>query len=281
MKTPLVIYHSPCMDGYTAAWACWLVHPEWEFVPGVHGYTVPLEDMVGRDVYFLDFSYKRPVMEQVINVARSVTVLDHHVSAESDLKELFDLKQIKGVFDAKHSGAYLAWRHFHPDEEVPQLVLFVEDRDLWLFRYEETRPVCDAIFSHAYSFQMWNNFNTMCEAGYDGWSILVKEGLAIGRKQAKDVAELTAKLKYHMMIAGKVVPVVNVPYIYASDVGELLYQDPKVPFAATYFYDGDNYIFSLRSSETGDDVSEVAKVYGGGGHKHSAGFQISRLEDLE
>jgi len=26
--------------------------------------------------------------------------------------------------------------------------------------------------------------------------------------------------------------------------------------------------------------NNYAKVYGGGGHKHSAGFQISRLEDL-
>lgn len=268
------------MDGYTAAWACWLVHPDWEFVPGVYGYDENAERFQGRDVFFLDFSYKRPVMEKIIAVARTVTVIDHHVSAESDLKPLFDDGLIKGVFDMKHSGAYLAWKWFHPNERVPHFVAFVEDRDLWRFNFQETRPVCDAIFSHAYSFEMWDQFRALCDDN-DGVLTLIKEGEAIGRKQAKDVAELTAKLKYHGMIGGKIVPIVNVPYTYASDVGNLLYeQNPDAPFTATYFYDGDKYIFSLRSADHGADVSEVAKLYGGGGHKHAAGFQISRMEDL-
>lgn len=33
-------------------------------------------------------------------------------------------------------------------------------------------------------------------------------------------------------------------------------------------------MFGLRSIEGGADVSEVAKVYGGGGHKNAAGFTV-------
>ena len=46
------------------------------------------------------------------------------------------------------------------------------------------------------------------------------------------------------------------------------------PFAATFFYDGEGYVFSLRSDDNGLDVSEIAKQYGGGGHKHAAGFKL-------
>jgi nanoRNase/pAp phosphatase (c-di-AMP/oligoRNAs hydrolase) len=34
-------------------------------------------------------------------------------------------------------------------------------------------------------------------------------------------------------------------------------------------------VFSLRSSENGGlDVSAVAALFGGGGHKHAAGFRV-------
>ena len=40
------------------------------------------------------------------------------------------------------------------------------------------------------------------------------------------------------------------------------------------------FIFSLRSGESGVDVSSVAKKFGGGGHKNAAGFSVSSLEEL-
>ena len=51
-----------------------------------------------------------------------------------------------------------------------------------------------------------------------------------------------------------------------------------IPFAATYFDTGNIREFSLRSSPDGVDVSLVAEMYGGGGHKHASGFRISIAE---
>src|ERR1019366_9466447 len=104
-KVPLVVFHSPCMDGFTAAWACWLVHPDWEFVPGVHGTLLPIELFEDRDVYFLDFSYKLAYMQTIVATANTVVVLDHHVSAKDDLAPLFESGSITGAFDMKRSGA--------------------------------------------------------------------------------------------------------------------------------------------------------------------------------
>jgi nanoRNase/pAp phosphatase (c-di-AMP/oligoRNAs hydrolase) len=42
----------------------------------------------------------------------------------------------------------------------------------------------------------------------------------------------------------------------------------------TYYDTEDNRKYSLRSVEGGVDVSEVAALFGGGGHKHAAGFKI-------
>jgi nanoRNase/pAp phosphatase (c-di-AMP/oligoRNAs hydrolase) len=70
----------------------------------------------------------------------------------------------------------------------------------------------------------------------------------------------------------------------ASEAGDEMCKGK--PFAATYYVDKDGmYNFSLRSSEDGIDVSEIAKVYGGGGHKHAAGFkvtgEIARMFEME
>jgi hypothetical protein len=76
------------------------------------------------------------------------------------------------------------------------------------------------------------------------------------------------------------VPVVNMPYMNCSEhLHELLNVPGGAPrqFVASYFRTlKGEWQFSLRS--VGDfDVSEVAKRFGGGGHKHSAGFKISVL----
>lgn len=44
--------------------------------------------------------------------------------------------------------------------------------------------------------------------------------------------------------------------------------------AACYWDTPNGRVFSLRSTEDGPDVSEIAKSYGGGGHKNAAGFQM-------
>jgi nanoRNase/pAp phosphatase (c-di-AMP/oligoRNAs hydrolase) len=64
----------------------------------------------------------------------------------------------------------------------------------------------------------------------------------------------------------------------ASDIGHELAKDN--PFGATYYYDGQKYIFSLRSDDNNPeavDVSKIAKFYEGGGHKNAAGFELESL----
>lgn len=147
---PLVIYHSPCLDGFTAAWSCWLKNPDWEYYPGVHGEAPP--DVSGRQVFLLDFSYKFPVMEKLLKAADWVVVLDHHKTAEADLTPLLESGRLGGKFDMKHSGAYLAWEYFHPEEPVPYFVKLVEDRDLWKFDLPHSRELNSLFFSYDYDF---------------------------------------------------------------------------------------------------------------------------------
>ena len=99
------------------------------------------------------------------------------------------------------------------------------------------------------------------------------EGSAIERKHFKDINELIGVVTRPMLIGSYEVPVANLPYTLTSDAGHKLAAGK--PFAACYWDTPKGRVFSLRSTDEGMDVSEIAKLYGGGGHRNAAGFTVS------
>jgi len=182
------------------------------------------------------------------------------------------------IFDMTKSGARLAWEWFHPHTEVPMLVRAVEDRDLWRFSLAYTKELNAVLFSYDYDFKIWGSLSRQMES-IPGLASMLEAGRAILRKQDKDVRELIGMTKMRRSIGGIMVPCANMPYTLASDAANLMAEGK--PFAATYYSDKDGFaVFSLRSREDGADVSEIAKKYGGGGHKHAAGFRIELVNHM-
>ena len=266
-QKPLVIYHGNCLDGFTAAWVIWTKHPDWEFFAAKHG-NPPPENVANRLVYMVDFSYKRPVILDIASKATNIYIIDHHKTAQADLVDL--PLNVHVSFNMEKSGARLTWDWFNLDNEVPNLVKYVEDRDLWRFQYPETKPISEYMFGQPYDFYRWSGLSIALDNPENRISI-IGSGQAILDKHAKMTEELCQN-KFKCTIGGHQVWAVNLPYNYSSDAGNLLCKGE--PFASTYYYDGVGYVFSLRSDESGIDVSEIAKQYGGGGHKNAAGFKV-------
>lgn len=273
----ICIYHGNCADGFGAAWAVRAALGEAvEFYPGVYQQAPP--DVAGKRVVMVDFSYKRPVLEQMAQAAQSILILDHHRSAMEDLTGLpqppNDLPDRRvwlpdaGVyarFDMERSGARLAWDHFHA-APPPRLIEHIEDRDLWRFQLPGTREIQANVFSYPYDFAVWDR---LMVSDVDE---LRAGGEAIERKHHKDIAELVSALQRRMVIGGYDVPVANLPYTLTSDAGHLMATGE--PFAACWWMTSDGVVFSLRSTDDGVDVSEIAVAYGGGGHRNAAGFRV-------
>ena len=263
---PLCIYHGNCADGFAAATIMRMYNPEMEFFPGIHGEYPP--DVTDREVIMVDFSYKKHILDFLASKAKSILILDHHKSAEKDLKEL--PSNVATIFDMTKSGAMITWEHCFPCKEPPRLLLHIQDRDLWKFELEYTREIQAALFSYPYDFDLWESFfrdNEIIER-------LFMEGCSIERKHFKDIEELLSVTKRKMTIANIEIPVANLPYTMSSDAGHIMSQN--APFAACYYDTPHQRRFSLRSSKDGMDVSEIAVLYGGGGHKHAAGFEVHR-----
>ena len=281
---PLCIYHGNCADGFGAAWAVrqYFGDGAVDFHPGVYGQEPP--DLTDRDVILVDFSYKRPVLDAIAAKASSILILDHHKTAAEDLAGLPEPEDgyapdrwrmlqamhgayaVRAVFDMSRSGAMIAWDFFMPSENPPPLLCHIQDRDLWLFKLEGTREIQANVFSYPYDFEVWDRLMEADPAQ------LIAEGRAIERKHFKDIGELVGVCKRRMVIGGYDVPVANLPYTLTSDAGNIMAEGE--PFAATYFDKEGERVFSLRSKPGGADVSEIAKAYGGGGHKNASGFRV-------
>lgn len=281
MKPPLVVYHKDCSDGFCCAWLMRRVWPDAEFVAAQYGDPPP--DATDRNVFILDFSYKRPVMMEMFHKAKSVVALDHHKTAQADLDGILDeyARQTefkegtqfpKVVFDMTKSGARLTLEHlasrFTGFSNPNWLVDYTEDRDLWRWKLPQSREVNAALRSYPFDFEVWDRFH-----GFRSPEGLALEGEAILRAEQQQV-RLHAARAWEAEIAGHRVPVVNAT-VLMSEIGNELCRGK--PFSATFFLRDDGMIvFSLRSDENGLDVSEIARRFGGGGHKHAAGFQTTQ-----
>jgi oligoribonuclease NrnB/cAMP/cGMP phosphodiesterase (DHH superfamily) len=296
MNDPICIYHKGCADGFAAAMVVRrALGAGVEFIPAAYGEAPP--DVTGRDVIMVDFSYKRPVIDAMAGVARTILILDHHKTAAEDLKGITfpfvmsgwdehlesvhnayhvldrDPRAPFAIFDMDRSGAQIAWDFFMPfAAKRPKLIEYVADRDLWRFELPYSREISAWLFSHPQDFGTWAALTEELEIGW-GWDRAVATGEAIERKHHRDVASVVGNTRREMLIGGISVPVANVPHFMASDAGNLMAEGH--PFSASYYDRPDARVFSLRSREGGADVAEIAAQYGGGGHKHAAGFQAA------
>lgn len=173
-------------------------------------------------------------------------------------------------FDMSQSGAVMAWQFAHGVKTVPNMLMLIQDRDLWRFEFgERTKQFSAALRTYPMDFFTWDGISEDVQKLY-------RDGASILRAHNANIAKFMADA-YEDEIAGHRVPVVNVPYHYASDTAHALLQKfPGAPFTACWFRRADGMIqYSLRSEDKRADVSEIAKQFGGGGHRNAAGYQIS------
>lgn len=258
--TRTVIYHASCPDGFGAAWAAWNLYGDSaRYISARYGDEPPSDLLPDSEVLIVDFSYKRDVLLAMKDRVRSLVVLDHHKTAKEDLEGIDGC-----FFDDSHSGAVMTWKHLHEDEEIPQLLLHIEDRDLWKWTLPNSKEISAALYAYDFDFNLWTELSRDIKR-------LVQEGIVHLRLQRKSVS-MAANSMWIGTVGGYEVPIVCASQ-NVSEIGEYLCeQHPGRPFAAVYRDQGNRRRWSLRS-RFGFDVSEVAKQYGGGGHAAAAGFE--------
>lgn len=257
----LVIYHADCSDGFGAAYSAWKLLGDRAQYHAAK-YNEPPPNVRGRNVAILDFSYDNATTKRLVKEANSLIVIDHHKSA---MVELHDVSCTH--FDMTHSGAMLAWKFFHPGKEAPRMIKYIEDRDLWKWEMSYSKEFSAAFDMVPFDFEEFDKF--LDDSAVDN----AQERGAYILAYSKTVISRISKQAAARKMSGKNVLVVNSPH-WMSEIGNVL--SIKCDFAVIWYYDHDTcqVKVSLRAHHDDSDVSEVAKTFGGGGHRKAAGFTL-------
>ena len=263
-----ILYHAHCTDGFRAAFAAWKKFGDnAEYIPVSYGKPLPNLDKA-KMVYILDFSYDEETLRNLYKKTE-VVVLDHHKTAEKDLKDLSFAH-----FDMNKSGAMLAWEHFHPEKEIPMMIHYIQDRDLWKFKYLATKEFHLGLSSIPQVFEVWDKADEH-HLTQVGEAILSYQTTLVERIISSTIVE-DCEVFFGKYL-GRIYKIAEVNSgVLESEVGnDLLKKFPDADFAVVYYRTKDNKTkVSLRSEDGRADVSEIAKLFGGGGHRNASGFII-------
>lgn len=270
-KLAVVIYHGHCPDGALAAWLLrehllvTLRPSDVELVPALPGQT-PAEvfGVVGAktDVYYVDNSPDAKTFQMLSERAASVQVFDHHETAKP-------VAAVAGFHVADHEcGASMVFKTFQSPKCYAKLVEYVRDLDLYLNELPDTLAVRRVIRKNlrhpedAPRLARWFN---------DAFDLVVEQGNVLAALHAAAVEALAGHARL-ARLGGVLVQAVEVADAeLASDVANRLAESGLIGVA--FRKAGTQALFSLRSErDKGPDVTEVAKTFGGGGHKHAAGM---------
>lgn len=226
------------------------------------------------EVYILDFSYPRDVLEALKTRVNKLLVLDHHKTAQEALEGLE-----YAIFDMNKSGCVLAWEYFHPDINIPQLLLYVQDRDLWKFKLPLTEQLLIAFDAKKEDMLQWDlycrkqnsdtpyleSLNHLKEVGF--------HLIDFRDTQIKEVVKRTQAVQYKGHRVGIANNNTNI-----SETCHAIYENEElaVDYAMTFYYLNDHEVrCDFRSKKGTVDVSEIASALGGGGHPSAAGATIT------
>lgn len=278
--SPLILYHARCPDGFAAALAAWLYYEgRAEFRGLDHGDVQSLADLPaldGRAVYILDFSFDAALMREIEQRAAKLVMLDHHKSAAEKLTG-FACRCGVVHFDMSKSGSRLAWEFFQADRTLPDLVRYIEDRDIWKWEFEESAAFLAALDMEPQTFERWAEIASFSSAQLQDF---MARGAAMDEKYRKLCADIAAGAQ-PLVFNGVSGLMVNAPGMFHSLVGDILSKQSGT-FALMWSAGGNGVVKAGLRSQRDYDCIPLAESMGGGGHAQACGFRMSvdRLPEL-
>lgn len=292
----LVIYHRNCIDGFagaTVAFMAGIIKTKSQLYPDVPSSTTVLVDKIkGREVYIIDVAYPLPVVKEICKSAKKVTFIDHHLTTEAFATN-HGIPNLIVVYNKSVCGGVNAWKHFFRDAPMPKALEYINDNDTGTWTLPDTKA-----FTAGVELKMSFQANTTT---LEQWKALftsatkVTEIISEGQQYEKYRAIIaqanrsrielvnfpgpSAKLKEKFKKQYKVA-LINASCPTVTTLGNAILEMEKPAFdlVAMWWYSFKNNTYSISFRSKTVDVHEIAKLFGGGGHKLAAACIVPATE---
>lgn len=258
-------------------------------VPYDYGQAFPHELIEEGDAVFMaDVSLPMDQMNEIAVKAGNFTWIDHHISAYNDyLLEspgMLPLHLIEVVYVQGKAACELCWEYFFPDKdykgdyqapELPAFVRLLGMYDVWR-HYSE--PIWEA---EILPFQYWCRSEvSKLEDFHDSWlneygvhDIIrrIVAGKAIMKYIQKSDEKWALANSFRATVLGREAVCLNSTR-FSSQAFESVNKDCDL--MVCFAFTGNKWKFSFYTEKDDIDCSQIAKHFGGGGHRKAAGCVV-------
>lgn len=304
-----IIYHKNCLDGFAGFFLLTktglLANNPYIYPDQPSSKETP-PNLQNKNVIIIDVAYNKDILENIILQAKHVTHIDHHISIRNDVINLEKKykKTFTSVFDLNESGVSLVWTYFYKyleaySEYRPKFVKYIKDNDIGQWRYKNTAPFVTAI---SVDYNLNPSYETLKQWDNLFDNFIIKKLIRIGHQYINYEKYLLnintkrytieqfpseyiysdyLKTNYELNIFSQPgqykVAVVNgsgcpsggiVAKKILSDLGN----NCDFCILWTLHLDKKEIVISFRSTSV--DVGDIAKYFGGGGHRLAAACSI-------
>lgn len=266
-------------SGYIVRYFQEHLEEEQQYIPINYGMKFPLESIQAEElVYIVDYSIEPSEMEELMKITKgNVVWIDHHKTAIEKYKTYKDY--IPGLRYDGIAGCMLTWFYFNKafppcDSEVenaPQFVQLIADYDVWTFKHgEQTRYFQLAFNAENYTPES-KKMDFLMEDDADGSLLnrMILDGKAMLKYRDGWSKTYCETLGFETEFEGHKAFAMNLGMCGRDNFKGV--SGKEYDLLIGFVFDGEKWRYSLRSKNI--DVSEIAKKYGGGGHRGAAGFE--------
>lgn len=287
----ICLYHGIDLDGFCsgAIYAKAMREAderEWELIPANYGWDLPWEKFEGADVTLIDFSIQ-PAEDflRLAELARSVTWIDHHKSAITEMAgyQFGDQSKVTEVLDTNRAGCELAWAYYFGDELIPETVHMLGRYDVWDHTDEDVLP-------YQYGMRLYNldpatgddrhMWGTILSDDAEERILRIHEGATVLRYQTRE-DEIGARAGCFTVEWEGLLWLAANKGGRGSKFFDSVWDASEFDGMMSFSWNGEAWTFGLYTDKPEIDCGAIAKRYGGGGHPGAAGFRdISLPFDL-
>ena len=286
--------------------------PEIIINPVNYGYEFNFDFINEEDhVFIVDFSFEPPVFEQLYERTKHIIWIDHHIAAIEKYnnytgKNGENFNQIIGgvrrsgiagcaltylyLFDSRFRYYYDTFDDVDKDlimsevyKGMPRANACIADNDVWEFRLPETKDfVCGVGFLDCSTDEgcakidkIMNDTDEFIRICLRGKEINAYRTNELFPKIASSAIECKIKSDDPAIVNAKCIAI-NMPGCFNSDVFASLEEKYDVYIKFNMNRYGYTYTFYTKDYSSVNAV-DVAKYFGGGGHRHAAGASSKEL----
>lgn len=271
----ICFYHAADLDGKCSGAIVKKKYPNVELIPLDYGddYEAKIfsRNFSNETIFFVDVTLEPKSLMVPLAKENRLIVIDHHITAIEDIQHLG--WEPEGILRDGTAGCELTWEYLYPDINMPIGVFYIGRYDVW-----------DKSNDHFELFQYGMRYldvkiddpcwNTILSSDSE---VFIAETIALGgvvrHWNAIKNRKIAATSAREIMFEGWRAIVCN--GYDGSPLFDSVYNEDKHDIMISYIQRKDgNWSYGFYSDKPEVHCGEIAKKYGGGGHKGASGCNL-------